>query len=61
MNGITDFLDSILGGVDLITFSLAVGGVMWGLFILNPLIEHRNCAGPSLYQQLERISRYRLR
>ncbi|GFO73178.1 copper resistance protein D [Bathymodiolus japonicus methanotrophic gill symbiont] len=36
MEGIADFLDSIIGGIDLISYSLAIGGLIWGLFILRP-------------------------
>lgn len=36
MEGIADFLDSIIGGIDLICYSLAIGGLVWGLFILRP-------------------------
>ncbi|WP_428355825.1 copper resistance D family protein [Methyloprofundus sp.] len=36
MQGIADFLDSIIGGIDLICYSLAIGGLIWGLFILRP-------------------------
>lgn len=36
MEGIADFLDSFLGGVDLVFFSMAVGGVLWGALIIKP-------------------------
>lgn len=36
MEGIADFLDSIIGGIDLICYALAVGGIIWGLFVLQP-------------------------
>ena len=36
MEGIADFLDSIIGGIDLICYSLAIGGLVWGLFVLRP-------------------------
>ena len=36
MAGIADFLDSLIGGFDLICFCLVVGGLFWGLFILRP-------------------------
>ena len=36
MEGIADFLDSIIGGIDLICYSLAIGSLIWGLFILRP-------------------------
>ncbi|WP_305907375.1 CopD family protein [Methylomarinum sp. Ch1-1] len=36
MEGIADFLDSLIGGVDLTFYSLAVGGLIWGIFVLRP-------------------------
>lgn len=43
MAGIADFLDSLIGGVDLICFSWAIGGLLWVLFVLRPwLDEHQN-------------------
>lgn len=36
MAGIADFLDSLIGGFDLICFALAIGGLLWGLFVLQP-------------------------
>jgi copper resistance protein D len=36
MAGIADFLDSLIGGFDLICFCLVVGGLFWGMFILRP-------------------------
>jgi putative copper resistance protein D len=36
MAGIADFLDSLIGGFDLICFCLAIGGLFWGLFLLRP-------------------------
>ncbi|MDD5580169.1 MAG: CopD family protein [Methylobacter sp.] len=36
MAGIADFLDSLIGGFDLICFSLIIGGLFWGLFVLRP-------------------------
>jgi putative copper resistance protein D len=36
MAGIADFLDSLVGGFDLICFSLVMGGLFWGLFVLRP-------------------------
>lgn len=40
MAGIADFLDSLIGGFDLICFCLLVGGLFWGLFILRPWEQH---------------------
>lgn len=36
MEGIADFLDSLVGGVDLVCYSLAIGSLLWGLFVLRP-------------------------
>ena len=36
MEGIADFLDSLIGGVDLICYSLAIGGLLWGIFVIRP-------------------------
>ncbi|WP_374089742.1 copper resistance D family protein [Methylomicrobium lacus] len=36
MAGIADFLDSLIGGFDLICFCLTVGSLFWGLFVLRP-------------------------
>ncbi|MDD1612993.1 MAG: CopD family protein [Methylococcaceae bacterium] len=36
MAGIADFLDSLIGGFDLICFCLTIGGLFWGLFVLRP-------------------------
>ncbi|NOS88883.1 MAG: copper resistance protein [Methylococcaceae bacterium] len=36
MAGIADFLDSLIGGLDLICFCLAIGGLFWGLLVLRP-------------------------
>jgi len=44
MEGIADFLDSLVGGVDLICYSLAIGGILWGIFVLRPWDEAGNSA-----------------
>lgn len=36
MAGIADFLDSLIGGFDLICFALTIGTLFWGLFVLRP-------------------------
>ncbi|PKM38456.1 MAG: copper resistance protein [Gammaproteobacteria bacterium HGW-Gammaproteobacteria-10] len=36
MGGLADFLDSLVGGVDRVFFSAAIGGLIWGLFMLKP-------------------------
>jgi putative copper resistance protein D len=40
MEAIADFLDSLVGGVDLICYSLAIGSLFWGLFVLRPWHSH---------------------
>jgi len=42
MAGIADFLDSLIGGFDLICYSLLMGGVFWGLFVLRPWQKDNN-------------------
>jgi putative copper resistance protein D len=36
MAGIADFLDSLIGGLDLICYAFAIGSLFWGLFVLRP-------------------------
>jgi copper resistance protein D len=36
MEGIANFLDSLIGGVDLTFYAMTVGGLLWGLFVLRP-------------------------
>jgi putative copper resistance protein D len=49
MAGIADFLDSLIGGFDLICYSLAIGSLFWGLFVLRPW--HNNNEYPSILLQ----------
>lgn len=42
MEGIANYLDSLIGGVDLTFYSIAIGGLMWGLFVLRPWDENAN-------------------
>jgi putative copper resistance protein D len=39
MAGIADFLDSLIGGFDLICYSLLIGGLFFGLFVLRPWLN----------------------
>ena len=39
MEGIANYLDSLIGGVDLTFYSIAIGGLLWGLFVLKPWTE----------------------
>lgn len=36
MEGIANYLDSLIGGVDLTFYSLVIGGLLWGLIVLRP-------------------------
>jgi putative copper resistance protein D len=49
MAGIADFLDSLIGGFDLICYSLAIGSLFWGLFVLRPW--HNSSEYPSILLQ----------
>jgi len=40
MEGIADFLDSLIGGVDLSFYCMAIGGLLWGYFVLKPWDQH---------------------
>ncbi|MGY6278256.1 copper resistance D family protein [Methylomonas sp. MgM2] len=42
MEGIADYLDSLIGGVDLTFYSIAIGGLLWGYLILRPWDEDSN-------------------
>jgi copper resistance protein D len=48
MAGIADFLDSLIGGFDLICFCLAIGGLFWGTFILRPWHQQNGYNGELL-------------
>lgn len=39
MAGIADFLDSLIGGFDLICFAMTIGTLLWGCFVLRPWQE----------------------
>jgi putative copper resistance protein D len=36
MEGIANYLDSLIGGVDLTFYSIVIGGLLWGWFVLRP-------------------------
>jgi copper resistance protein D len=48
MAGIADFLDSLIGGFDLICFCLVIGGLFWGAFILRPWHQQNGYNGELL-------------
>ena len=50
MAGIADFLDSLIGGFDLICYSLAIGSLFWGLFVLRPW-QHQDGYTEALLQK----------
>lgn len=39
MEGIANYLDSLVGGVDLTFYSMVIGGLFWGVFVLRPWME----------------------
>jgi putative copper resistance protein D len=42
MEGIANYLDSLIGGVDLTFYSIVIGGLLWGLLVLRPWDEDSN-------------------
>lgn len=54
MAGIADFLDSLIGGFDLICFCLTIGGLFWGLFVLRPW-QHQDGYNAVLLQKTIRL------
>ncbi len=42
MEGIANYFDSLIGGVDLTFYSIAIGGLLWGLFVLRPWQDDTN-------------------
>jgi copper resistance protein D len=48
MAGIADFLDSLIGGFDLVCFCLVIGGLFWAMFILRPWQQHSGYNGALL-------------
>jgi len=43
MEGIADYLDSLIGGIDLTFYSIAIGGLLWGWLILKPWEDDAVC------------------
>ena len=39
MEGIANYLDSLIGGVDLTFYSIVVGGLIWSIIVLRPWLE----------------------
>lgn len=40
MEGVADFLDSLIGGIDLTFYSMTIGSLLWGSFSLRPWNGH---------------------
>ena len=57
MAGIADFLDSLVGGFDLICYSLIIGGLFWGLFVLRPWNNRDGYPGVLLQKTITLICR----
>ena len=55
MAGIADFLDSLIGGFDLICYSLTIGGLFWGLFVLRPWRQQDGCNAVLLQKTISLI------
>lgn len=55
MEGIADYLDSLIGGVDLTFYSIAIGGLLWGWLILKPWDEDANFNTPLLEKTVSLI------
>ncbi|MCD2451312.1 CopD family protein [Methylicorpusculum oleiharenae] len=51
MEGIADFLDSLIGGVDLILYSILVGGLLWTNFLLRPW-QNSHVYNPLMLQKI---------
>lgn len=50
MAGIADFLDSLIGGFDLICFCMAIGSLFWAVVVLRPWNDFK-VTGQALVQQ----------
>ena len=50
MEGIADFLDSFVGGIDLVFYATTIGGLFWGLIILHPWNANRRLINENLVQ-----------
>lgn len=55
MEGIADYLDSLIGGIDLTFYSIAIGGLLWGWLILKPWDEDANFNTPLLEKTVSLI------
>jgi putative copper resistance protein D len=50
MEGIADFLDSLIGGIDLVCYAMTIGGLFWAMVILQPWNADRKLINQDLLQ-----------
>ena len=50
MEGIADFLDSFIGGIDLVFYAMTIGGLFWGMIVLHPWNADRRLINENLIQ-----------
>jgi putative copper resistance protein D len=55
MEGIANYLDSLIGGVDLTFYSIVVGGLLWGLLVLRPWKENTDYNNTLLFNSVNLI------
>ena len=55
MEGIADFLDSLVGGVDLTCYAMTIGGLFWVMLIVKPWDADRRLINESLIQSTIKI------
>lgn len=55
MEGIANYLDSLIGGVDLTFYSIVIGGLLWGLFVLRPWQDETHYNSNLLYKTVNLI------
>ncbi len=55
MEGIADFLDSLVGGVDLVCYAMAIGGLFWVMVIVRPWNADHQRINEPLIQSTIRI------
>jgi putative copper resistance protein D len=55
MEGIANYLDSLIGGVDLTFYSIVIGGLLWGWFILRPWQDTINYSNDLLNKSINLI------
>lgn len=55
MEGIANYLDSLIGGIDLTFYSIAIGGLLWGWLILKPWEDDAVCNNTLLDKTVDLI------